>query len=170
MTKTKIITIASFALFSALLPAYGQEPKMGAVSLESILKESKFAQAISKSLNDEFAPRKLDIEHQIATIRAKVSALEHDKATLSEPQLAVRQQEISELDREIRKHQRDFQADLESKKRDSIQHVLELSNKVVLRIAKDEHYDLILQNAVYSSESANLTRKVIAEMDRETQP
>jgi len=56
---------------------------------------------------------------------------------------------------------------LESQKRAGIQTVLDLINKVVLRIAKDEKYDFILQNVVYSSLSANLTKRVIVEMDKE---
>jgi Skp family chaperone for outer membrane proteins len=45
--------------------------------------------------------------------------------------------------------------------------MLDLINKVVLRIAKDEKYDFILQNVVYSSPAANLTKQVITEMDKE---
>ena len=56
---------------------------------------------------------------------------------------------------------------MESQKRAGIQTVLDLINKVVLRIAKDEKYDFILQNVVYSSLSANLTKRVIVEMDKE---
>jgi outer membrane protein len=79
-----------------------------------------------------------------------------------------RKKEIADLDRTIQKMQRDFQTDLETRKRAEIQTVLDLINKVVLRIANDEKYDLILQSAVYSSPTANLTKQVIVEMDKET--
>ena len=45
--------------------------------------------------------------------------------------------------------------------------VLDLINKVVMRIAKDENYDFISQNVVYSSKVADLTPRIIAEMDKE---
>lgn len=147
--------------------AYAQTSKIGAVFPEVILKESKFAQLASKKLNSEFAPRRDAIAAQIEATRQKAAALDRDNPTLNEQQRQERQREIAELDRSIQKKQREFQSDLESRKRAEIQTVLDLVNKVVLRIATAEHYEFILQNVVYSSQAANLTQQVIAEMDKE---
>lgn len=147
--------------------AFAQTSKIGAVFPEVILKESKFAQLASKKLNSEFAPRRGAIDAQIETIKQKTAALDRDSPTLNDQQKQERQREIADLDRSIQKKQREFQADLESRKRAEIQTVLDLVNKVVLRIATAEHYDFILQNVVYSSQAANLTKLVIAEMDKE---
>ena len=81
-----------------------------------------------------------------------------------------RQAEISDLDHSIQKSQREFQADLESRRRTEIQGVLDRIDKIVKRIAEEEHYDFILQNAVYATQAIDLTKQVIVEIDKETQP
>lgn len=166
MMKTLFVT-AILSICAAAAPAMAQTPKIGSVSPEVILRDSKFAQSASKKLNDEFAPRNAALAKQFEAFKQKAALLERDAPTLTEVQRAVRQREVTELEREIQKNQRDFQADLETQKRAGIQKVLDLINKVVLRIAKDENYDFISQNAVYSSKAADLTPRIIAEMDKE---
>jgi outer membrane protein len=163
----KLFAVALLALCAVGTPAHAVTPKIGAVFPEVILKESKFAQTASKKISDEFAPRSAAIAAQVETIKQKSAALDRDAPTLSEQQRLARQRELAELDRSIQKMQREFDADLENQKRAGIQTVLDLINKVVLRIAKDEKYDFILQNVVYSSQAANLTKQVIVEMDKE---
>jgi outer membrane protein len=164
----KLFAVALVSLCALATSAQAATPKIGAVFPEVILKDSKFAQTASKKISDEFAPRSAAIDRQVETIKQKSAALERDAPTLSEQQKIERQRELAELDRSIQKMQREFQADLENQKRAGIQTVLDLLNKVVLRIAKDEKYDFILQNVVYSSQAANLTKQVIVEMDKET--
>jgi outer membrane protein len=163
----RFFTVALISFCGLCISAHAANPKLGAVSPDVILKESKFAQTASKKISDEFAPRSVEITAQIETIKQKALALERDSPTLNEQQRLDRKKEIADLDRTIQKKQRDYQTDLETRKRAEIQTVLDLINKVVLRIAKDEKYDFILQNVVYSSPSANLTKQVILEMDKE---
>ncbi len=163
----KLFVSALISLCALSISAHAATPKIGAVSPEVILKESKFAQIASKKINDEFALRSVEIADQIVAFKQKTEALQRDEPTLNDQQRLERRREISDLDRAIQKKQREFQADLESQKRAGIQTVMDLINKVVLRIAKDEKYDFILQNVVYSSLSANLTKRVIVEMDKE---
>lgn len=163
----QLLAITVFSLYALTSSAYAEAAKIGAVFPEVILKESKFAQLASTKLNDEFTPRRAAIAAQIETIKQKSAALERDNSTINDQQRLERQREIAELDRVIQKKQREFQSDLDSRKRAEIQTVLDLVNKVVLRIAADGKYDFIIQNAVYASQAANLTRQVIAEMDKE---
>ena len=163
----KIIAVALLSVCALSTSANAATPKIGAVFPEIILKESKFAQAASKKINTEFAPRSAALAAQVEVIKQKSAALERDGPTLPEQQKVERQKEIADLDRAFQKKQRDFEADLETQKRAGIQTVLDLTNKVVMRIAKDEKYDFILQNVVYSSPTANLTQQVILEMDKE---
>jgi len=156
-----------FSTCVVAVPAMAQVPKIGSVSPEIILRDSKYAQNASKKLNDEFAPRSASIAKQIEAYKQKVALLERDGPTLTDSQRTTRQKEVADLEREIQKEQRDFQADLETQKRAGIQKVLDLINKVVLRIAKDENYDFISQNAIYTSKAADLTPRIITEMDKE---
>ena len=160
---------AILLLLCVLRPAMGAAPgRVGAIFPEVVLRESRFAQASAKKLNDEFAPRRAAIATQVDTIRQMSAALERDLPTLDEQQKTDRRRELVDLDREIKRAQRDFQADLESRRRKEIQTVLDFVNKVVSRIARDGQYDVVLQSVVYAVPEADLTKRVIEEMDRET--
>ncbi len=164
------ITIATavISLCGLCIAAHAANLKIGFVSPEIILKESRVAKIYSKKINDEFAPRSAVITGQSETIKQKSLALERDAPTLNDQQRLAQKKEIADLDHVIQNEQRSFQSDFAAQKRAELQNVLDLLNKVVMRIAKDENYDFILQNAAYASPAINLTKRVIMEMDNET--
>jgi outer membrane protein len=54
-------------------------------------------------------------------------------------------------DREFQRKRREFQEDLNVRKNEELAQVLERANKVVKQVAEAEKYDVILQEAVYTS-------------------
>jgi outer membrane protein len=68
---------------------------------------------------------------------------------------------LSDQDREFQRKRREFQEDLNARKNEELQQVLEKANKVVKQIAEAEKYDVILQEAVYISPKHDITDKVI---------
>jgi Skp family chaperone for outer membrane proteins len=65
----QIFTVALISFCGLCIPAQAATPKLGAVSPDVILKESKFAQNASKKISDEFAQRRAEITSQIETIK-----------------------------------------------------------------------------------------------------
>jgi outer membrane protein len=94
-------------------------------------------------------------------LKSASEKLERDAPTLSEAQRAQRQRAIAEQDRDFQRKRREFQEDLNSRKNEELQQVLERANKVVRQIAEAEKYDLILQDAVYVNPKHDITEKVI---------
>jgi outer membrane protein len=68
---------------------------------------------------------------------------------------------LSDQDREFQRKRREFQEDLNARKNEELQQVLEKANKVVKQVAEGEKYDLILQEAVYINPKHDITEKVI---------
>ncbi len=66
-----------------------------------------------------------------------------------------------EQDREFQRKRREFQEDLNSRKNEELQLVIERANRVVRSLAEAEKYDLILQEAVYVNAKHDITDKVI---------
>jgi hypothetical protein len=64
-------------------------------------------------------------------------------------------------DREFQRKRREFQEDLNARKNEELQQVLERANRVVKQVAEAEKYDLILQEAVYINPKHDITDKVI---------
>lgn len=104
----RLITVTLISLCALSSAANAATLKIGSVSPEIILKESKFAQIASKKLSDEFAPRNAAIAAQIETIKQKSTALDRDMPTLNDQQRLERQREVSDLDHAIQRKQREF--------------------------------------------------------------
>ena len=80
---------------------------------------------------------------------------------MPEGQRANRQKQLVDQDREFQRKRREFQEDLNSRKNEELQQVLERANKVVKLVAEAEKYDLVLQEAVYVNPKHDITDKVI---------
>jgi outer membrane protein len=80
---------------------------------------------------------------------------------LSEAQRVARQRQLSEQDRDFQRKRREFQEDLNARKNEEFQLVLERANRVVRQVAEAEKYDLVLQEAVYINPKHDITEKVI---------
>ena len=65
------------------------------------------------------------------------------------------------MNRDLQRMQREFREDLNLRKERGTGAVLERANKVIQQIAEKEKFDLILQEAVYSSPRIDITDKVI---------
>ena len=94
-------------------------------------------------------------------LRAASEKFERDAPTLSESQRSQRQRQLLEQDREFQRKSREFQEDLNARRNEELQAVLDRANRVVKQVAEAEKYDVILQEAVYLNPQLDITDKVI---------
>ena len=138
-----------------------QEFRVGFVNTDRIFKEATSAKAAQTKLEQEFSKREKELLDQGNAIKAQADKLEREAPTLSETQRATRQKQLVDLDRDFQRKRREFQEDLNSRKNEELQLVLERANKVVKQVAESEKYDLVLQEAVYINPKHDITDKVI---------
>ena len=75
---------------------------------------------------------------------------------------ASRQREFAEMNRDFQRKQREFQEDLNGRRNEELQQVLDKANKAVKQVAETEKYDLILQEGVaYNNGRHDITDKVL---------
>ena len=141
--------------------AYAQEFRIGFVNTDRIFKEASSAKAAQVKLEQEFSKREKEIQELGATLKTSADRLEREAPTLSESQRATRQKQLVDLDRDFQRKRREFQEDLNARKNEELQQVLERANKVVKTVAEAEKYDLVLQEAVYVNPKHDITDKVI---------
>jgi outer membrane protein len=141
--------------------ANAQEFKVGIVNLDRIFREANTSKAAQAKLEQEFSKREKEIADLGGQIKAQSEKLERDAPTLSESQRNTRQRQLVEQDREFQRKRREFQEDLNSRKNEELQLVIERANRVVRSLAEAEKFDLILQEAVYVNAKHDITDKVI---------
>lgn len=155
----KIILGAVIAL--AGICASAQEFKVGVVNLDRIFREANSAKAAQTKLEQEFSKREKELGDLGTQLKATSDKFEREAPTLAESQRTVRQRQLVDQDRIFQTKRREFQEDLNTRKNEELQQVIERANKVVKTLAEAEKYDLILQESVYVNPSHDITDKVI---------
>lgn len=134
---------------------------MGFVSTDRVLKEAGTAKAAQAKLEQEFSKREKELVDQKAAIKALADKFEREAPTLPETQRQTRQKQLLEQDRDFQRKSREFQEDLNARKNEELQLVIQRANKVIKEIAVAENYDFIFQDAVYINPKHDMTDKVI---------
>ena len=142
-------------------PAQAQEFRIGFVNTDRIFKEASTAKAAQTKLEQEFSKREKDLVEFQGSLKGAADKFEREAPTLAEGQRAARQKQLVDQDRDFQRKRREFQEDLNARKNEELQQVLERANKVVKQVAEAEKYDLVLQEAVYVNPKHDITDKVI---------
>jgi len=145
--------------------ARADELKIGFVSAERILRDSVPAKAAEQKLSQEFAKRGKDLQDMDGKLKAAAEKLDKDSPVLSDAERTKRQHELQDLDREFQRKRREFQEDLNQRKNEEFQALLERAQRIVRQLAEQEKYDLILQDALYFGPHVDITDKVLHALD-----
>ncbi len=154
-----------FALTSFMLTVgtslLAEDFKVGFINTYRIFREANTAKVAQTKLEQEFSKREKELVELGNSLKTNSEKLERDLPTLSETQRTTKQRQLADQDREFQRKRREFQEDLNARKNEELQLVLEKANKVVKQVAEAEKYDLILQEAVYINPKHDITEKVI---------
>jgi outer membrane protein len=154
-----VILAIGLASLSAVVTA--QEVKIGFINTDRIFRDANSAKIAQTKLEQEFMKREKELNDQGAQIKSAADKLEKDAPTLSEAQRTSRQKQLTDQDRDFQRKRREFQEDLNVRKNEELQIVLERANKVVKQVAEAEKYDYVLQEAVYVNPKHDITEKVL---------
>ena len=146
--------------FGAAAPAYA-EFKAGFIHTDRVFREASSAKAAQAKLEQEFSRREKDLQGLAGQLKSASEKFEREAPTLPESQRVSRQRQLVEQDRDFQRKQREFQEDLNQRKNEELQLVLEKANRVIKQVAESEKYDLVIQEAVYINPKHDITDKVL---------
>lgn len=144
--------------------ASADELKIGYVNLERVFREAPAAIKASKKMQAEFEERRQDLLRIESDLKARQAALLEKGATLSDTQRRAKEAELTEISVSFQRKQQEFKEDLKLRQNEETSAVLEKANKAIFDLAKSEHWDLIVQEAVAVSGRIDVTDKVIKKM------
>lgn len=87
--------------------------------------------------------------------------IEKNGMTMPESERKSKEKEFTDLSREYQRKQRELNEDINSRRNEELQSVVERTNKAIRAIADKEGYDLIVQEAVYANPRIDITDRVI---------
>ncbi|WP_297724528.1 OmpH family outer membrane protein [Limnohabitans sp. Rim8] len=150
------IAVSCFAVV-----VHAQEFKIGFVNTDRIFRETSSAKAAQAKLEQEFSRREKELVDTGNTLKTASEKFEREAPTLSESQRVARQKQLIDQDREFQRKRREFQEDLNTRKNEEQQLVIERANRAVKQVAESEKYDAVFQEAVYMNPKHDITEKVI---------
>ena len=159
LTRSWLVLLVGLLVLGAQVRA--EDFRVGFVNTDRIFREANTAKAAQAKLEQEFSRREKELTDMGAALKASSERFEREAPTLSETQRAQRQKALIDQDREFQRKRREFQEDLNARKNEELQQVLDRANRVVRQVAEQEKYDLILQEAVYINPKHDITDKVI---------
>ena len=157
-------TILKAGMFAVLLgggAACAADFKVGVVDTERILRESVPAKKAEMKIEKEFSGRDQEIKKLMKQVKDLQALLEKDDKKLSDADRRNKERELTAMNVNLQRMQREFREDLNLRKNEELSIVLELANKAIQEIAEAEKYDLILQEAVYRNPKIDITDSVI---------
>ena len=141
--------------------AQAEDFRVGFVNTDRIFREANSAKQAQVKLEQEFSRREKELNELGNSLKAASEKFEREAPTLPEAQRSQRQKALVDQDREFQRKRREFQEDLNARKNEELQQVLERANRVVRQVAEAEKYDVVLQEAVYINPKHDITDKVI---------
>jgi outer membrane protein len=161
MNTLKLRCVLLALLAATAVGVSAQDFKVGYVNTQRLTTESTPAKFAQSKLEQEFSKRQKELVDQQAAFKAFGEKFERDAPTLGETQRAARQKEGAELGRDLQRRTREFQEDLNGRRNEELQQVLDRATKAVKQVADSEKYDVVIQEVVYVNTKHDITDKVL---------
>ncbi|OZI49727.1 OmpH family outer membrane protein [Bordetella genomosp. 4] len=152
---------ALFLGSAVTLPAHAQGTKIGFVNTERILRESGPAKTAQSKIESEFKRRDDELQRLSSSLRSQAEKFDKDSPVLSETDRVNRQRDLSRLDTDLQRKRREFQEDFNRRRNEEFSSIVTKANQAIKKIAEQENYDLIVQDAVTVNPRIDITDKVI---------
>lgn len=142
------------------------EVKMGYVQLNKIM-QSPQSLDTGKKLQSEFSPRNAELNRLKKQLDDKQAALDKDSAKLSELERRSKAKELSDLQVDFQRKQRELSEDFNLRESELKANLQDRINKAVTAVSTAEGYDLVLyNNAAYAGKKVDITDKVLKELSK----
>ena len=153
--------VGAVSLVAVPAPAQAQGTKVGFVSTERILRDSKPAKAAQSKIESEFKKRDQELQNLANTLRNQAQKFDKDAQVMSESDRIRRQRELADLDSDLQRKRREFQEDFNRRRNEEFSSIVEKADAAIKKIAESQGYDLIIQDAVTVNPRVDITDQVL---------
>lgn len=162
----KRFLVVSMLLASAGLFAPGTAPaaelKVGFVNPIMVMGKAPQMVAARNKLEQEFGPRQKALEAEQASLQKREAKLARDGDVMSHAEQQKLQREVLSQRRELKRKEDEFREDLNIRRNDELGKLEKQIRDVILTLAKEQHYDLIVSDGVlYASDRVDITNQVL---------
>ena len=158
-------SLAVVALLGGAVPAAQAQLKVGVVSVPQLIEESPQAKGAMQALQDEFMPRRREIENQQKELKAREDKLTRDSAVMSEAERGKAERELRDGQREVQRRQNEYVEDLNVRRNEELGKLQRTLLQEVQTYAKAQGFDLVVGDGVlYAKDNLNITPAVLSNL------
>ena len=165
MQVQKIKYVLSFVflyVFASVSLSFAADTRIGIVNTAKLLKEAPQAEAARKKLESEFAPRDIKIVGLQKSIKLMEDKLSKDAAIMSESARKNQERDIVSKKRDVKRAREEFTEDFNFRRNEEIGKLQKLVSETILSLAKENKYDIVLnESVIYASQQVDITTTVL---------
>jgi len=141
--------------------------KIGVVNTARILNEAPQVKAARERLKKEFAEREQGLAKIRDSLKNKEEKLQRDGAIMSDDQRRQLEHDLVNGKRDFVRSQNEFREDLNIRQNEIFSKVQHDIQQVIHQLAREQKYDLILENFVFSSDKVDITDLVLQRLNHQ---
>jgi outer membrane protein len=161
-TKSALLALVTIAASALPLGAAEAQAKVGVVNVARLLQEAPQAQAASQALETEFATRRRDLQTMERDLKTREERLQKDGATMAEAERRNQEKTLRDGQREFARKQNEFMEDLNVRRNEALGQLQRTVLQEVQTYAKSAGLDVVIADALYASNSVDITNQVLA--------
>ena len=160
--------LTAVALVLPLSLAQAADLKIGFVSVAKILSSAPQAEAASKRLEQEFAPRQKGLVEAQKSVRKLEEKLSKDGAVMSESQRRNLENDIRNQLRDLNRTNAELREDFNLRRNEELGKFQKQVLEVINGLAEEEGFDLVVNDGatLYASPQVDITDKVLSRLKR----
>jgi outer membrane protein len=153
------------ALLAGVCSTAHAELKIGVVSVPQLIEESPQAKGAMQALQDEFMPRRREIETQQKELKAREERLTRDSAVMSEAERTKAEKDLRDGQRDLARRQNEYVEDLNVRRNEELGKLQRTLLQEVQTYARAQGFDLVIGDGVlFAKDGINITSAVLSNL------
>ena len=160
----------STAIFmtAVLLPAVSAQSvtRIGFVDPVRLIEQAPQGAQALESLEDEFRAREEELKNLHDRVQTMEADLEKNILVIDATDAQTRQREIENLKRRLARSQQEAREDYNLRRNEELAKLQTLVRQVIVDLARDRGFDLVVEQAVYVSDAVDITDQVLEVLEK----
>ena len=140
--------------------------RIGFVYTERLMTESKLAKAADAKLQSEFSKRQKQLDDMLQRYKQSREKFDEAAPKLSDVDRTRRTRELLDMEKDVQRMQREYNEDLFQRKNEERAAIAQKAYKLIEQVAEQEHLDVVLQEAVWTSPRIDITDRILKLLDK----
>lgn len=167
ITVSLAAALFGFAVSTGNASAEGS-PNIAFVNTAQVLEQAPQAEAVRKTLQDEFSSRDSKLQAEQKKIKSLEDKMARDSLTMSQEEQSKLERDILAQKRDLKRSRDEFAEDFNIRRNEELAKMQRDIATSIVALAKEKGYDLILETGViFASERVDITKVVIERLKQD---